>query len=157
MSQKTIPIDKANERQLRDFAESHLGMTLPPNARIETLRAKVAAAWNKEEIPVPVDAQPEAVQAGVQAGQLRAAPISDAKSKVKLIIQRTDEAGGDEPVPVGVNGKVMLIPRGEEVEVPEPYFEALKNAVKLVYDPLKDGGLSPPREVPMYPYQVLSS
>lgn len=150
MSDKKIQIAQASKEQLRAFAETHLGIVMPPDAKTETLRAKVAAAWNKDEIVIQDDAP-----ASTQPDR-RAAPISAPDGKVKLIIQRTDDAGGDEPVPVGVNGRVMLVPRGEEVEIPKPYFEVLKNAVKHIYEPLKDGGMNPiPRKVPMYPYQQL--
>lgn len=151
MSDKKIPIAQASKEQLRTFAETHLGIVMPPDAKTETLRAKVAAAWNKDEIVIQEDAPSQP-----QTGGSRAVPASAPNGKVKLIIQRTDDAGGDEPVPVGVNGRVMLIPRGEEVEIPKPYFEVLKNAVKHIYEPLKDGGMNPiPRKVAMYPYQVL--
>lgn len=152
MSDKKIALAQASEEQLRTFAETHLGISLPQGAKIETLRAKVAAAWNKDEIIIQSDAQNQAQSEG-----RRAAPASASNGKVKLIIQRTDDAGGDEPVPVGVNGRVMLVPRGEEVEIPKSYFEVLKNAVKHIYEPLKDGGMNPiPRKVAMYPYQVIA-
>jgi hypothetical protein len=150
MSEKKIPIAEATEEQLRAFAETHLGISIHANSKIETLRAKVSAAWNKDEITVSDDAPEPRLER-------RVAPVSASNGKVKLIIQRTDEAGGDEPVPVGVNGRVMLIPRGEEVEVPQSYFEVLKNAIKHIYEPLKDGGINPvPRKVAMYPYQRIA-
>lgn len=150
MSDKKIPLAQASEEQLRVFAETHLGIVIPPGSKIEALRAKVAAAWNKDEIVIQDDAPKS------QSEGRRAAHVS-ANGKVKLIIQRTDDAGGDEPVPVGVNGRVMLVPRGEEVEIPQPYFEVLKNAVKHIYEPLKDGGINPiPRKVAMYPYQRIA-
>ena len=77
--------------------------------------------------------------------------------KVKLIIHTTTEAGGKDPVPIGVNGRVMLVPRGKEVEIPHAYFEVLKNAKRFDYEPGPEGyGLQPPTEVQMYSFQRLS-
>jgi hypothetical protein len=106
----------------------------------------------KEEIDVE-DAPPTAKQVG--AKPLGGEPV--APEKVKILIARTEDAGGDEPVPVGVNGPIMLVPRGEPVEIPYAYYEVLKNAVKDIYDPLPDGGMNPvPRKVPAYPFQRLA-
>lgn len=152
MSEKKIPLSEASEVQLRDFAEAYLGMTFPANTKPETIRAKVSAAWTKEHILVSeADENPKQTAPKAQPPKVNG---SEAPEKVKIIISRTDEAGGDEPVFVSVNGRGMLVPRGEEVEVPYPYFEVLNHAVKDVYEPLKDGGINPiPRKVPAYPFQ----
>ena len=73
---------------------------------------------------------------------------------MRIHVNITEEAGGNEPVPVSVNGKVMLIPRGKDVDVPAEYVEVLQHAISHKYDPLPDGGMNPvPREVPLYPFQ----
>lgn len=41
--------------------------------------------------------------------------------------------GVQNPLPIGVNGSVMVVPTGEPVEVPYRFYEALKNAVKRTY------------------------
>jgi hypothetical protein len=154
MSDKKIKLNEATEPQLRSFAESYLGMTFPANTKPETIRAKVMAAWTKEEIMVE-DEEPKAALTGQPPRTPKGKEPSP--DKVRIIIQRTEEAGGDEPVPVGVNGKIMLVPRGEEVEIPVSYFEVLKNAVKDIYEPIKEGGINPvPRKVPSYPFQRLA-
>lgn len=150
---KSLPIGEASQAQLRAFAEAYLGMSFPPNAKTETVRSKIRAAWTKGEIlvEVPEEAAEPAPGAPPPAPPGHRAPDPH---KVRIILQRTDEPGGDEPVPVGVNGRVMLIPRGEEVEIPMAYYEALKNAITYRYESLRDGGLNPvPRKVPMYPFQ----
>ncbi len=149
---KTIPIPEATEAQLREFASNTLGLELKPEYKFVTVRAKVEAAWDKPDIlvaetaPVPEPAPSQPQERQVTPGMVR------------VILGVTEEAGGKDPVPVGVNGKVMLIPRGEECEIPESYFEVLEHAVTYRYDALKDGGMDPePRKVPLYPFQRLSA
>lgn len=152
-TKKMIPLAEADEAQLRAFAQDYLGMTFPGNTKADTMRAKIMPAWNKSEIPVEV---PSDAAVDQQEGSPPPAPNGQQHdpTKVRIIVQRTEDAGGDEPVPVGVNGRLMLIPRGEEVSVPYPYFEVLQNAVKHIYDPLPEGGISnTPRKVPAYPFQ----
>lgn len=160
---KMIPIEQADRDQLKEFAETYLGMNFPNNTKEETMRAKVKAAWSKPEIPVADrEAQAEAAQAEVEGQQGTPPPPVTAEQqrqpdKVRVIIARTDEAGGDEPVPVGVNGRVMLVPRGEEVDIPPSYYEALQHAVKNIYERDDQGNLVPePRKVPAYPIQRIA-
>jgi hypothetical protein len=155
MSQKRIPIAEASEAELRQFAETVLGMSIHPGAKIETVRAKVQAAWDKAEIVLPGDEVPKAAPPGVAPRPVTDSQQPPEQGKVRIIIQRTEDAGGDQPVPVGVNGRVMLIPRGKEVDIPIPYFKVLQKAITHRFEDLGDGkGINPiPREVPLYPYQ----
>ena len=156
---KTIPIGEATEDQLRLFARDTLGIDIKLTAKLPTVRARVAAAWDKPEITI-AESEPESAQGASKAAPK---PVTDeqqgpAEGMVRLILGVTEEAGGNDDVQVGVNGKVMLVPRGREVEIPEPYFEALAHAVTHKYDALPDGGMNPvPRKVPLYPFQVLVS
>jgi len=149
-TEKKVLLKDATGPQMRAFAQTHLGMEFRHNEPNEKVRAAIAQAWAKDEIIV-VEEEPQAKKASTQR---EPGPVAD---KVRLIVQRTEEAGGDEPVPVGVNGRIMLIPRGEEVEIPVPYFEVWKNAIRYIYDANKEGGLNPvPRQVPAYPFQRLA-
>lgn len=150
---KTIQLSEATKSQLLEYANNVLGLSIHHATGEEKIRAQIMACGAEE---ITVSDEPKVVEnlnpvvtiADIQA------PKSE---KVKILISRTDEAGGDEPVPVGVNGRIMLIPRGEVVEIPEPYYEALKNAVYYRYEPLKDGGMpTKPREVPAYPFQRIA-
>lgn len=156
MSEKKVLLKDATGPQMRAFAEAYLGMTFRHNEANEKVRASIAEAWQKDEIIVnEPDAQEPLV--GSPPRQATAEQAAKSSDKVRIIIQRSEEAGGDEPVPVGVNGKVMLVPRGEPVEIPRPYFEVLQHAVKHVYEQLAEGGINPiPRQVPAYPFQVLA-
>ena len=152
MSEAKVLLKDASGPQMRKFASAVLGMEFPRTEANESVRAKIASAWNKDEIDVIEDAAPmEGTVAPVTI-------LAKKNSKVKIRISRTEGAGGKDPVPAGVNGKIMLIPRGLDVEIPKSYFEVLTHAIIHVFEPLEDGkGIDPiPREVPAYPFQRLA-
>ena len=84
-----------------------------------------------------------------------------AKMWCTIRLARTEEAGGDEPVPVGLNGIIQLIPRGEDVPVRLPYVEILRHAQKIVYTTVPEAdGLRlryVPHIVPQYPIEAMSA
>jgi hypothetical protein len=154
MSETKVKLSEATEAQMRQFAESYLGLSIPASARVETIRAKIQAAWGKDEIPVSADAEVSPV---AQGPTITPEQASGTDEKVRIMIPITDEAGGSDHVPVGVNGVVMLIPRGEPVSIPRRYFEVLKNAVTHRFEALPDGGINPvPRKVQAYPFQLVA-
>jgi len=118
------------------------------------VRVAVQSAWDRD---IPVTGDPESGDlAGDQPVPVRDRHLPPPSGKVRINIGIQEEAGGNEPVPVGVNGKIMLIPRGKDVDIPESYLEALQHAVTYKYDSLPDGmGINPvPREVQLYPFQI---
>lgn len=164
MAQERIPTDKATLQQLRDFAEVIMGLELAERETKQTILGKLAAAgFTGESVPAvgaaPVAATSRPASTGPGNRRMRpgtedsAAPVWE----VQILIPTSSEPGGDEPVPVGVNGRVMYIPRGEPVWVNETYVEALNNAERYVYEPYTEGmgGLSTPRVVKSYPFQYV--
>ena len=152
---RQIPINQATHAELLQFARNSLGLNLPPNTKMETLRARISAAWAKDYINLAEEVA-ETPQKGRQPFPQTAEQEEPDRGMVKIKIAITEDAGGADAVPVGVNGKIMLIPRGKEVEIPYAYFEVLEHAIAHKYDPMPDGGMNPvPREVPTYPFQVI--
>jgi hypothetical protein len=150
MTQKNIPLAEASEAQLRAFAETHLGIDVHPNAKIETVRAKVQQAWGKDEIPVQED-KPAMRQVG--SAPRSNTPRADATEFI-VFVEREDKFDGDEPVPLGCNGKLLILPRGEWCAVPIRFLDSLRNAVEHRREGLKEGGLGPVRKVNRYPYRI---
>jgi len=153
---KLIPISEATEAQLRTFAQETLGIEVKPSASIDKVRAAVASAWDRD-IPVTDDNEDLAPEQQARAP----VPVKDEhllpdEGLVRINIGIQEEAGGNDPVAVGVNGRIMLIPRGRDVDIPERFLEALQHAVTYKYDNLPDGmGINPvPREVQLYPFQI---
>lgn len=154
---KTIPIGDATEDQLRLFAINTLGIDIKAVAKFETVLARVKSAWDKPEISVAGDApDPEHGASKATPQAVTDEQQAPADGMVRLSIGVTEEAGGADPVQLGCNGKIMLVPRGKSVEIPERFFESLAHAVTHKFEALEDGGMNPiPREVPLYPFQVL--
>jgi len=152
---KLIPIANATEAQLREFAQDTLGIEIKASATLEQVRAQITPAWDRD-IPV-AEGSPEPVLAGDQPSPVTEQQLEPPAGKVRINIGIQEEAGGADPVPVGVNGRIMLIPRGKPVDVPECYVEALSHAVTFKYGTLPDGmGIDPvPRKVQLYPFQIL--
>lgn len=155
---KTIEISEATDEQLREFANLTLGLSMPANTLRETVLSKLSQAWDKTFI---FQSDPVHPQASAQEGDTPAPVTEDQEPPeipmVRIHINETEESGGRDPVPVGVNGKVMLIPRGKAVDIPETYYKVLNNAISHKFDPLPGGGIDPnPRTVPLYPHQLVA-
>lgn len=161
---KKIPLATATAAQLRAFAENSLGLDIPPSATAANMRAKIQQAWNGTEIPVfdepgPDEGKDVRVRAPTPAEATGGG--KDPNRKVRIMIQRTEEPGGDRPVEVGVNGIKILLPRGEPIEVAYKYVHVLENAIKDTFESAVDqngrmAGLAPPRQVLAYPFSYVA-
>jgi len=167
---KQIPLVDATEDQLRKFAIEVLGLDIHHMAKSESITAKINQVWDKDTIAVEEENQTITAAPGtappnpnlddkVSISEKPTAGILISSSKldpkVHLELNRSDDKGGDRAVPLNVNGKTMLIPRGEACNVPYRYYLVLVNAVRTVYEQMDDGELAP-REVPAYPFRVIT-
>lgn len=75
--------------------------------------------------------------------------------KAKIRIHATSEAGGQDAVPVGLNGVTYLVPRDVECDVPYEVFDILQNAVTAIVSTNK-AGEEQVRMTPRFNYSVLS-
>jgi hypothetical protein len=159
MSDVTVKLSDATPAQLRYFAEVVLGIPLGPNPNIkaETLIAKIASVgYQRDEIAVPESVgQPVAtVTAAIATGE---APSPEAEPVRTILINRSDEPGGDQPVWVSVNGRGMFIPRGVPAKIKQRYVDVLRNAVRTVYE--QGSGTHDPivaRDVQAYPFSIIA-
>jgi hypothetical protein len=145
--------------EIRGFLSDVLGVPdLHGRETLVQLQAKLAqVGYTVKFITVPFEyaaSMPDAVR---PTDTDRYRTNEDGSKSVKIIIQTSDRAGGDRPVPVGVNGRIMLIPRGTPVWVPESYVEVLKHAVEHAYDEYDAdsnifGGLQARKDVSAYPF-----
>lgn len=168
-----VLLNDATLEQLRGFATNYLGLELAPTLNTDNVRAKITAAWPQPFILVPDTNPPTSIESAssppappTAPGEVPGAPLLAGRQtvrpdagKVRISIARQEGPGGADPVPVGVNGKIMVIPRDEDCDIPYPYYEALSHAIKKVYDPMPDGnGYNPiPRLVPEYPWNTKST
>lgn len=169
MDVKKIELAKATKRELEWFVRHVLQLEMDDGDKtVAELRAMVSRAWPQDYIikPEKSDIYPKQCDSSGQGrpNTFEAEwPEGSGKKRLccRVVIQKMDPMvypGGDEPVPVGVNGTAMLIPRGEPVTIPVEYAEVLENAEKFVYseyDPSSDfgrGGLREPQIVKEYPF-----
>jgi len=164
---KTVKIafSDATDNQLYDYVTGVLNLDVPQTASRAVLLSKLAQATTEQEIEVEVvekrkpgrpardkadDAEDED-DASVVVKSPEQLALERANEKIKIEIPIQPGAGGDEPVPVSVNGRVIFITRGEVVEVARKYVEVLDNAVQYIYPENDASVLGEPRRVPMYP------
>ena len=166
MPQTRIPVAEATDAQLRSYAETVLGIGFGPNPGIkrDTILRKMADAgfddtgiWLPDDGPAPDRIQHVAEDAPGGETVIRKGNPDNSRNDpmVNLRIAEQPGAGGNRPVPVGVNGQIMLIPRNKDVDVPWRYFLAMRNAVQMIYetDP-NTHELGEGREVPAHSVQV---
>ena len=146
-------IEQASAEEVREFARIAFGLDIASGAHKTTVMAQLeAVGYISDEITIYDPTQP--TQSTATAGTVK---NEQGKDCYRILIPEEDKAGGQEPVPVSVQGSAMLVPRGKPCLVPVAYVEALQNAVSYFYErsegPL--GGIGRRREVPAIPYQIL--
>lgn len=89
--------------------------------------------------------------------------IGPAAGYARVIIHRDPSPNHkNSPVHLGVNGRLIAMPRGAEFDIPIPFVEALKNATSLVTESAAEsskenpGGVYKEQERMSYPFQVIS-
>lgn len=138
---KQIPIAEATRADLVAHCTAH-GLEFDGRTGESKLRALIAASgWDKDWI---------------QGEDAPAEPAQPAKTvqgdRVRIIIHDPMGEGGN--VKLSHNGRMILVPRGEEVEIDKKYLTVLKHAKQQVYAEGVDG-LPEPREAYAYPFSVL--
>lgn len=169
MAFQRIPAAQATEAQLIECLTVVHGVEIPP----KTNRARLLLELNKvspdgtvlvsEAVaaapPSSVTAPTVASVADFLAHAARNDLSDDERAKrdatkITVIVDKSDEAGGDQPVPVCVNGRNMFVPRGEPVAIRYPYYVALVNAKRLVVEQTRDNQTFE-RTVQAYPFQTV--
>jgi hypothetical protein len=154
-------LDDCSLNEIREFIQVVLGISEmrgnETGVQLSAILAKVG--YNVNFITVPMNLDHTIPSAARPDDDLRT-KVEDGVTFHKIMIHTNDRAGGDRPVPVGVNGRMMLIPRGTAVWVPATYIEVLKNAKEHIYDEYDAnsnllGGLTGMKEVSAYPYSLV--
>lgn len=142
------PIAEATVAELIQFA-NNMGIEVSKSATRPVVMAKLQPAWDNDYIMLM--AEQEAMQI--------AAPSPDQDSskdeKVWVIIDMQEGPGGEEPVPLSVNGRALFVPRGKPCQIAQRYVEVLRHAKQTTYTQDKDQNMIP-RTVFMYPWRTLS-
>ncbi len=164
MRQVKIDWDQATLKDLKMFAAQVLGMMTMPNIGEATLRSKIRQAYSGNHITIMVDEADSKAETQADAPVAPSETPNDGKAlrgtsaagdpNVKITIAEVEGAGGKREVPVGVNGVIMLIPRGFPVDIPYRYYDALAKAIKTTHHQDQDSGEIISSDVPSYPFSV---
>lgn len=151
---KRILINEATADQLATFAEQQ-GIEIDRRWGAAKLRAAIEPAWTKDWIEIHID-EHEPVETVVPPGD-KAETKSGDRWVTVVINEQEGVAGGNDPVPLSVNGRTMYVERGKPQRIRWPYFEALRNAKYFTYAAPSAMGepLGERREVPRFPYSVI--
>lgn len=160
MANQVIRVEEATRAQLHKYLTTVAGLPLGPmrtNVKTEDLIAQLrATGYTHDAITLSVDddlvpdalrARPPKEDEGVRI------PKYDPERKVRIRLLETSGIGGNEPVPVRVNGVAISIPRAKWCDVKEKYVKALQLAVLEDVTQDREGNLLR-REVPQFPFEV---
>ena len=162
-----VALEEASFKQLKEFATIMMGLEVPGAAKSkEDVRAIIeTAGWSKDTIPT-FQKSSDVPELCDSEGAPRPRTFEhnfNGKRMCECVainIPETDKPGGQEPVPVSVNGSQMWIPRNERVVIPVEYVELLEHAEEFIYPETRDGlnehGLGEPRVVKVYPFSYVA-
>lgn len=157
---KTVPLQHATTAQLMEFATGVLNLPIEPGTHRQKIIARIKATSPElSELTLPGapgqpdhEALPDAPKAPAAVGS------RPRHGRTRVLIQTREEVGGDRPIFVSVNGSAMLIPRGEMVDVPDPFAKVLQNAVEVHYEQKagEEGEIIyQPRSIPRFPLSMM--
>lgn len=136
----SIPLDQARNKALFHFAAVVLGLEVSSGANDTTLRSKIlAAAPDTTEIKVPANVAGPAAPAAVApaapstpdvARKLTSHFRDDPRVEISVIDSADKTRAKD--VQIAVNGDVVIIQRGQKVDIPYRHFLALRDAVETI-------------------------
>lgn len=160
---RTIAIADATDTELKVFATNG-GLTYPANIGREALIKKVKAiiegdAIELEDLPAQAS-NPEDKAKAAQAVTKGHVVSGQGNGWVWVNINTSERDGGDQPVDLYCNGKLVWVPRGKWCRIREGYASALKDAVEQKYNQYKDQetGLNKidptPRNSQRYPHAI---
>lgn len=148
----------ASERAQTDAVESLDIAQLRRFAAIMKIPAK--RDWSKEDYITAIKAKQESQSLATFVFDSSTAP---APGKARVLIHRDPSPNHkNSPVHVGVNGFIIAVPRGVEVDVWHPFVEALKNAISTELNQTGNenrenpSGIYRDEQRTSYPFQVLS-
>ena len=131
-----IPIAKATDAQIRDFCDVQQ-LELAGTTRSAMLAA-LSSAWEHDHILAPA-AAPEPADSAAPAGAVSPRPqaqqrvstgLGEDDPKWLVEIGETEMIGGKDPVPVGVNGRAVVLQRNMRILLPHRYKLALDLAIR---------------------------
>lgn len=149
--------DAQEERSQLETLESLDIASLRKYAKL--MRITSQRDWQKEDYVEAIKAKQAAQNVALVFDNSNA----PAPGHARILLHRDPTPGHrNSPIPLGVNGRMILVPRGIEVDVPIPFVEALKNSRSQQYRQVDGASQNAPmgvfkeEEVTSYPFQVIA-
>ncbi len=134
----------ADKDTLKTYAKNNYDLSLTLNMSEETMRERIIRHCEKNNLELPTyEILDKKSQSDERSGK--------AVGKVVINIPKSEKAGGNEPVFVGVQGVGFLIPRGRDITVSPSIVEVLKNAITDNVTQDEDGEMVH-NDAPTYPF-----
>lgn len=151
MSLKSIKTAEATNQQLKAYASTHLGLTdIPNNAPRVKVEQAIASVSEGGVLPEHIMVEADPIAPAAQSEPASAAVLKEHRDMVRswsldptdresphpshvVVTINAEQNGSNHPVPVGVNGAVMAVPRGKPSRIPWPYYVALVNASQTAF------------------------
>lgn len=152
--------DMTNEQEVRSQLDAVEKLDIAQLRKAAKMLGITSARdWGKEDFVRAIKTHQQANLASVVFDNSGA----PAPGHARLLIHRNPTPKHkNSPVHVGVNGRLIAIPRGMEVDVPIPFLNALKRAITVVIvesgesQPGAPGGIFKDEPQTSYPFQVLA-
>lgn len=160
MANIEVKISEATDAQLLDFARNVLNLDVDGRNSRATVITQIKAVHDGDTITVAdaetglsgkasdkPDGKPEDIETQRRKRQQNRAnrQLGDAGSSpmpmqgafdvphYEIELMKAQGPDGDAPVEVWVNGRLLVIPRAQRVEIPGPFLTALQNAVMVEF------------------------
>lgn len=155
MAMKRKPLAEATRDDLLAFARDVQNIEVRENASRTTIVQRLKDAGYAEDFIVVSDAgEAKAFSRSIDP-DIAARKAELRGQRVRILIENSEGIDNSRHVPVGVNGYVINIERGVEVEIPLEHYNALMLANKQVPIVDRDLQIVGYRTVPMYPVRTL--
>lgn len=159
MSNENEILETVSEQAQTDAVDALDIASLRRFASIMKIPAK--RDWSKEDYIAAIKAKQESNAMATFVFDSSTGPVP---GKARVIVHRNpDPNAKNSPVHIGVNGYIVSVPRGIEVDIPIPFVEALKNAVTIEMRQQGEtsrenpGGVYKDEARNSYPYQVIAA
>lgn len=149
-----IKLSEASASQLANFAQLNLGL----QADYRMGQAKLISLIRQSNPDIQEIEADEAAAPAVPAAPKKPRNFLEGlgpEDKVMVYIPAEDRKGGDEPLQVGVNGTMILIPRGVEAPIKYKHLHVLQNAVRSVAVMDENGNITGWRNTPRHQISIL--
>lgn len=136
----------ADKAALKTFAINELNLNLPLTMNEDTMKQKIVDRCGE----LNMDPPKARIELPKHAGKHKYVTVNVSKQPVK-----GDGGFGSSPVFVGFQAKGYMIPRGINIDIPEPLVEVLQNAIQDIVTQDDETGEILHDDLMTHPFQII--